>query len=740
MRKVRPSVLAVSMLLLLPPASFFIQAQQPEAAQGQTSIREESSEVVVDAVVTDRKNHLVPNLSQQDFVIYEDGVPQGIGSFSIYRGLSERLEKPTQPTATKEKTASAAIRPSAAAPMPNLIILLLDYSTTRFENEQLVRDASLRYVEQKLRPDDLMAVFVLGSGLHFLTNFTGDKSRLMAALKSKDLMGSALSTERASLSSGIDAGQAANLTNIDTSATSGVTTSGPGAAGAGAALGSGGPAMGQAMLAQRIAAQYQVLRSALDQFQTRAVLTAIRAIAEGVRQIEGRKTLILFSQGFVVGEAIEPQLHATTEMANRAHLAIYCIDARGLEATPLANTLIPTDEFTASSRVGQRDRTKGAGGETIFDATLQAGHDMNEGALRYVAYATGGFYVHNTNDLATGLTRLDEETRSYYLLVYRPKNQTLDGKFRQIRVEVRNPDLTVRARNGYYAIPAGFDLLSPDEFQVVAQARSASARQQMPLYARAGSFRDKDGQYRVPVVLEIPTQSIQFEEKGQANYARFQIVGMVRDPANNLVARFGGPARFHLSEGEYQMAATGSISFVDWVRLPAGKAYVFEVAVKDMASEKVADREVALYLREPSANLAMSTILLAKEVEKAEGGQNQFLSVGGTKILPSARCEFHNGDNLIFYFDIYHPKLETDQEKTDVSVDLALLRDGQRVNVRLPSYRLNQNVYQPLPHITFARYIQLAGLQAGNYTLVVRVKDALAHQEQNAQAAFSVIN
>ena len=83
--------------------------------------------------------------------------------------------------------------------------------------------------------------------------------------------------------------------------------------------------------------------------------------------------------------------------------------------------------------------------------------------LRHVANETGGFLIRNTNDLGIGLERIDQEMRSYYLLSYRPKNEKLDGQFRQIRVGLKKPGLTVRARTGYYALPAEYELLTPEE-------------------------------------------------------------------------------------------------------------------------------------------------------------------------------------------------------------------------------------------------------------------------------------
>ena len=60
--------------------------------------------------------------------------------------------------------------------------------------------------------------------------------------------------------------------------------------------------------------------------------------------------------------------------------------------------------------------------------------------------------MRNTNDLASGVQRIANETRAYYLLGYTPTNTARDGKFRKIQVKLADGrGLQVRARKGYFA-------------------------------------------------------------------------------------------------------------------------------------------------------------------------------------------------------------------------------------------------------------------------------------------------
>src|SRR4030095_4321886 len=147
------------------------------------------------------------DLAQHDFEVFEDGVRQEITSFRVVRGAPKTS---SQPALERKSTDTPAAEPKSGPAdyiPPNITIVLLDYSTTRHENQKLIQEASIKYVEQRLTPNDVMAVFVLGSGLQLAAEFTNDKTRLIAALKKTDLAGSAMAYDRASLNANIEAGQ-----------------------------------------------------------------------------------------------------------------------------------------------------------------------------------------------------------------------------------------------------------------------------------------------------------------------------------------------------------------------------------------------------------------------------------------------------------------------------------------------------------------------------------------------------
>ncbi len=76
-----------------------------------------------------------------------------------------------------------------------------------------------------------------------------------------------------------------------------------------------------------------------------------------------------------------------------------------------------------------------------------------DSVLRKFAQATGGEVVHVTGQeqTAQAFRGIADQLRTQYLLGYTPTNRARDGKFRKIRVWVRDKSYKVQARRGYYA-------------------------------------------------------------------------------------------------------------------------------------------------------------------------------------------------------------------------------------------------------------------------------------------------
>ncbi|MFY9222998.1 MAG: VWA domain-containing protein [Blastocatellia bacterium] len=95
----------------------------------------------------------------------------------------------------------------------------------------------------------------------------------------------------------------------------------------------------------------------------------------------------------------------------------------------------------------------------IYTATKldEEGATLGDKELEKICERTGGevFFPKDINDLDDSFSRLAAVVRAQYVLTFYPANEQNDEQttvnYRALKVNVKNPDLKVRARKGYYA-------------------------------------------------------------------------------------------------------------------------------------------------------------------------------------------------------------------------------------------------------------------------------------------------
>jgi Ca-activated chloride channel family protein len=123
----------------------------PEEVDEGDVIRVNTTLVTIPVNVTDRNGKYIPNLRQQDFRIYEDGVEQQIAYF-------------------------------ASVDKAFTIALLLDTSdSTRFKLDE-IQNAAISFLDQ-LRPDDKVMVVTFNSKVEVLSEATSDRNALRDAIR-----------------------------------------------------------------------------------------------------------------------------------------------------------------------------------------------------------------------------------------------------------------------------------------------------------------------------------------------------------------------------------------------------------------------------------------------------------------------------------------------------------------------------------------------------------------------------
>jgi VWFA-related protein len=349
---------------------------------------------VVDVIVRDRTGKPVHDLTEADFEVLEDGVPQRIISFESHISGA--------PGAGPDATA----RPAGASTAPTRSLVALVFQQLPQQSRTMAADAARTTIDA-LAPDEYAGVFAVELSLVTMAPFTLDRAALRAAVD-KILMRPPVS--------------------LGPLSSEGVAES----AGSGRGV--------QSLQDGQFGAIRSRLASGVESPQQQAAqATSLSGLASMMSRFSGRKSVVLFSEGL----AVSPRLDGLLALAQDANVTFYTIDASGLSARgPKA---LPRSEVDPSELTGSSQIRRASWQKSFPEMDPTAG-------LGPLADRTGGFYVSDTNDLKAALSAVDADRRAFYVLAYASRRETGDDASRHLEVRVKRPGVSVRARSGVLTV------------------------------------------------------------------------------------------------------------------------------------------------------------------------------------------------------------------------------------------------------------------------------------------------
>lgn len=203
------------------------------------------------------------------------------------------------------------------------------------------------------------------------------------------------------------------------------------------------------------------------------IASSLSEVAKALRRIPGQKNIILFSRGFGRASPGYPDWEAFVAMS---------------QELATANTLV----FSVNTMTGWEKIKL-----------------MPEDSLDFLSRTTGGKYLHDVDLYSRNAEDIQDVTSNYYVLGYSIES-TWDGRFHDIKVEVKRPGYKVHAQRGYFN-PLPFNKLSPVEkhFHLLdlALGEKAYFEQHLNFPMSALAFSDKDGPNTF-LISEVPVRRI----------------------------------------------------------------------------------------------------------------------------------------------------------------------------------------------------------------------------------------
>jgi VWFA-related protein len=674
-------------LALLTAFSLLAQTPPKQSATFSTT----TNVVVVDATVLDRNGNPIDNLTKDDFLLYEDGKQQTLLSSEL-----QRLETVTRPAPElKTRTVQPALPERPAAPLANaqikfqdrrLMVMLFDFSSMQPPEQLRAVDAAIKFLGTQMTASDMVSIMVFGTALKTIQDFTADRDLLVSAIK------------------GFHIGESSELASMaDTGADS-----------------------------EDQSGQFVADETEFNIFNTDRKLAALEDAARRLSQYPEKKALVYFSAGVEkTGVDNQSQLRATVNAAVRANVAFYPIDARGLTASA------PGGDATQGGAVGSK-LYSGAGQRALRDSF----HNQQE-TLFTLASDTGGKALLDSNDLTLGITQVQKDINSYYILTYSSTNTAADGRYRRIqlklaaRVAALKPKLDYR--KGYFA-PTTFAKMreSDKEGQLQRALESENPVTDLPIAVEIDYFRLDKAKYFVPVSVEIPGSALSFRNKGSKAATELDFIVEVRDPRGHVASTVRDTIPLKLDEATAGQVVRRNIQYDTGLTLAPGK-YTLRFVARENGEGKVGTFETPFTIPDLASGsaLRLSSLVFSNQRGQQAAGvknskklleQDPLIDSAGQKTVPNVLRIFRPGQDLFVYLEVYDPTipeaLPQNIRVTSVAADLALY-EGDRKVMETQPVRVNR--LDPKRQNVLALRLQagLKDLKPGKYVCQVNVIDEL---------------
>ncbi len=745
-------VAALVAILTLSLTAVSAQTKPQQKPPEDEMLRIETELVQIEITVTDKQGKLIKDLKLSDFELKADGKPQEIGYFSVGTSATPARWITTETTA-KNKEATT-IAPTAEIRAGRYIVLAIDDLHLSFSSLNYTRKALVKFVDQQMASGDQVALITTSGQLGMFQQFTTDRDILKRAIERLSLRERKIFTSPSDVPR-ITPYQAELIDNHDPDslaiAVNEIMAQRPGTTRQSAT--SEAETKARSIVAENTSI-------------TKSTLTTLEMIIRGLRDLPGRKSLVMMSDGFLLGGANQGSgydLRRITDAATRAGLVIYALDARGLVATP-GSMDASQPGFGLEIPPGARQR--------IESSSIEAERD----GLNALSRDTGGFPVFNNNDLSLGLQKITEDTETYYLLGFEPVVSYRDGRFRKLEVKVRNhSDYKVRSSKGYFA-PDDKAVAKASEKEIkeeakleqerlknpekVAKKESAAAVERVnealsslfplggiPIEMSTDFVDSGKGESFLALSGHIDVSKVRFEKVTDRYHATVELVGFIFDEKGKSVDTFSQNITLNLRQVTYERILKSGLLFNRRVKLAPGFYQVRIAAVKDKPRQQGSAASWVEISDLSKKQLALSSIFIASEKENLFGSeavpnQNQTerkIEDASAVIAKPTQISRHlkRGSNVDFTVFAYNGKQDSNRE-IDLVIQSQILT-GNKVVFASPLSKMSLSPENKIEaFIPYAARLSLDKLLAGNYELRVVVIDRTAKTSAKRSISFMI--
>jgi VWFA-related protein len=404
--------------------------------------------------------------------------------------------------------------------------------------------------------------------------------------------------------------------------------------------------------------------SEFNLFNTNRQLAALQSTVRMLGALNEKKVLLYFASGLQLNNIDnQSQFQATTNAAIRANVTFFAVDARGLVAmAPLG------------------DATRGSpGGVAMYSGASALANTANfqrsQDTMYALAVDTGGKALFDNNDLSRGIVEAQESISSYYIIGYYTSNANLDGKFRRIKISLKE-DTTAKLdyRVGYVANKTFNKFTTADkERQLMDALMMADPMTEITIAMEINYFQLNSAEYFVPIVAKVPGSELALARKGGAERTVIDFIGEVKDEYGTTVSNIRDKADIRLTGETAAQLAHQPVQYDGAFTLLPG-SYTIKLLVRDDETGRIGTymhKFVVPNLNKETTKIPISSVVLSSQRADLKdsiytAGKDKAPAVNpliqdGKKLVPSVNRVFSKSHDMFIYLQAYERGATTTQ-------------------------------------------------------------------------------
>ena len=268
---------------------------------------------------------------------------------------------------------------------------------------------------------------------------------------------------------------------------------------------------------------------------------------------------------------------------------------------------------------------------------------------------------------------------------------------------------------------------------------SRIVRDQMHFNWRTDYLKVTNDTVLVPITIQIPNSQLSFQAKDGIHTAVINIFGRITTLTGRVVQTFEDSVSRDFPDSLYQQSLKLQSIYQKAVPLRPG-LYRLDLVLKDVQSGNVGAVNNRLAVpRYQDDKLEASSLILADQIEHVPAkqiGTGQFV-LGSSKVRPRLEADFTTADRLGIYLQVYNLKPDDATHKSSANFQFTVKKGNEPV-AGMQFKETSEDLKQTGEQVTIERFMPLATLPPGKYTLEVNATDVHSNQTISRTADFTV--